>query len=172
MDSSFPTKWLLLTSADFLCKQFRPRSGQTKCWAWSRYKQVDIDSIPKEFLKMLIKKKNQQTTIKHANLHSMQRDTVLLVRPKLKVHNGACALIMCIENTRWVSFDIKFTRQGFENACWHREVCRAIQHAFSKPSLVNLISKERTWYSIYQFTHCCTLFKLAIMTYFFYFCVD
>ena len=22
-----------------------------------------------------------------------------------------------IENTRWVSFDIKFTRQGFENAC-------------------------------------------------------
>ena len=46
------------------------------------------------------------------------------------------------ENTRWVSFDIKFTRQGFENACWHREACRAIQHAFSKPSLVNLISKD------------------------------
>ena len=46
---------------------------------------------------------------------------------------------MDIENTRWVSFDIKFTRQGFENACWHREACRAIQHAFSKPSLVNLI---------------------------------
>ena len=47
-----------------------------------------------------------------------------------------------IENTRWVSFDIKFTRQGYENACWHREACRAIQHAFSKPSLVNLISKD------------------------------
>ena len=47
-----------------------------------------------------------------------------------------------IENTRWVSFDIKFTRQGFENACWHREARRAIQHAFSKPSLVNLISKD------------------------------
>ena len=47
-----------------------------------------------------------------------------------------------IENTRWVSFDIKFTRQDFENACWHREACRAIQHAFSKPSLVNLISKD------------------------------
>ena len=31
-----------------------------------------------------------------------------------------------IENTRWVSFDIKFTRQGFEVACWHREACRAI----------------------------------------------
>ena len=39
-------------------------------------------------------------------------------------------------------FDIKFTRQGFENACLHREACRAIQHAFSKPSLVNLISKD------------------------------
>ena len=50
--------------------------------------------------------------------------------------------ILYIENTRWVSFDIKFTRQGFENACWHREACRAIQHAFSKPSLVNLISKD------------------------------
>ena len=49
---------------------------------------------------------------------------------------------MVIENTRWVSFDIKFTRQGFENAGWHREACRVIQHAFSKPSLVNLISKD------------------------------
>ena len=47
-----------------------------------------------------------------------------------------------IENTRWVSFDIKFTRQGFENACWHREACRAIQHAFSKPGLETLISKD------------------------------
>ena len=47
-----------------------------------------------------------------------------------------------LENTRWVCFYIKFTRQGFENACWHREACRAIQHAFSKPSLVNLISKD------------------------------
>ena len=47
-----------------------------------------------------------------------------------------------IENTRWVSFDIKFTRQGFENACWHCEACRVIQHAFSKLSLVNLISKD------------------------------
>ena len=38
-----------------------------------------------------------------------------------------------------MSFDIKFTRQGFENACWHHEAC---QHAFSKPSLVSLISKD------------------------------
>ena len=28
-----------------------------------------------------------------------------------------------------------------------------IQHAISKPSLVNLISKTPNWYSIYQFTH-------------------
>ena len=62
-----------------------------------------------------------------------------------------------IENTRWVSFDIKFTRQGFENACWPREACRAIQNAFSKPSLVNFISKTQTWYSIYHFTHWFTL---------------
>ena len=41
-----------------------------------------------------------------------------------------------------MSFDIKFTRQGFENACYHREACRVIQHVFSKPSLINLISKD------------------------------
>ena len=29
-----------------------------------------------------------------------------------------------IDYTRWVSFYTKFTRQGFENACWHREACR------------------------------------------------
>ena len=59
-----------------------------------------------------------------------------------------------IANTRWVSFDIKFTRQGFENACWHREAYRAIQHAFSKPSLVNLISKDANlvfYLSVYPF---------------------
>ena len=35
-----------------------------------------------------------------------------------------------LENARWVSFDIKFTRQGFENACWDCEACQSIQHAF------------------------------------------
>ena len=40
-----------------------------------------------------------------------------------------------------VSLDIKFTRPGCEKACWHHKACRAIQHAFSKPSLVDLISK-------------------------------
>ena len=28
-----------------------------------------------------------------------------------------------IANTRWVSFDIKLTSQGFENACGHRKAC-------------------------------------------------
>ena len=47
-----------------------------------------------------------------------------------------------IENTKWVSFEIKFTRQGSDNACWHCQACRAIQHVFSKLSLVNFISKD------------------------------
>ena len=61
-----------------------------------------------------------------------------------------------IENTRWVSFDITFTRQGFENAYWHREACRAIQHAFSKPSMVNFISKDANlvfYLSVYPLVH-------------------
>ena len=78
-------------------------------------------------------------------------------------HREAC---QDIENTRWVSFDIKFTRQGFENACWHRKACRAIQHEFSKPSLVNLISKA----AILVFYLSVTLFKLAIMTFFLFLC--
>ena len=68
-----------------------------------------------------------------------------------------------IENTRWVAFDIKFTRQGLENTSWHREACQAIQHAFSKPSLVNLKSKDTNldfYLSAYQVD---SVFKLANM---------
>ena len=47
-----------------------------------------------------------------------------------------------------------------------------IQHAFSKPSLVNLISKyARAWYFIYQFTHCFTL-QTSDYEVIFYFRVD
>ena len=63
---------------------------------------------------------------------------------------------MKIENTRWVSFDIKFTRQGFVNASWYCEACWAIQHAFSRPSLVNLISKDMNlvfYLSVYPLFH-------------------
>ena len=41
-----------------------------------------------------------------------------------------------------MSFDIKFTRLGFENACWIARQASRCQHAFSKPCLVNLISKD------------------------------
>ena len=68
-------------------------------------------------------------------------------------------------------FDIKFTRQGFENACWHCEACRAIQHAFSKPSLINLISIDANLVLYYQFTHCVT-HQTSDLDLIFDFCVD
>ena len=57
-------------------------------------------------------------------------------------------------------------RQGFENACRHREACRAIQHAFSKSSLVNLMSKETNLVQCILFIRLpvVSLLKLAIMT--------
>ena len=48
-----------------------------------------------------------------------------------------------IENTRWVSFNIKFTRQGFENACWHREACRAMSTCVLKAEPGKLDIKRR-----------------------------
>ena len=66
-----------------------------------------------------------------------------------------------------MSFDIKFTRQGFEIASCHREACQSIQHAFSKPSLVKLISKDANlvfYLSVYPLFHSMTLFSI--------FCVD
>ena len=39
------------------------------------------------------------------------------------------------ENTRWVSFGIKFTRQGSENACW---IARLVER-------FNMQSRSRTW---------------------------
>ena len=80
--------------------------------------------------------------------------------------------VLYIENTRWVSFDIKFTRQGFENACWHREACRAMQHAFSKPSRVNLISKDANlvfYLSVYPLLNALLTSDYAV---FFYVCVN
>ena len=65
-----------------------------------------------------------------------------------------------------MSFDIKFTRQGFEKAC------RAIQHAFSKPSLVNLISRGT---NLVFYLSVCPLFyssKTSDYDVNFYFCVD
>ena len=42
-----------------------------------------------------------------------------------------------INRLQFASFEIKFTRLDFENACG-----QAIEQAFSKPCLVNLISKD------------------------------
>ena len=77
-----------------------------------------------------------------------------------------------IENTRWVSFDFKFTRQGFENACWHREACRAIQHAFSKPCLVNMILKYANLVFYFSDFQVDSLFKLANTTKWSIFSID
>ena len=41
-----------------------------------------------------------------------------------------------------MSFDIKFTRLGFEKACWIARQASRCQHTFSKPCLVNLITKD------------------------------
>ena len=60
--------------------------------------------------------------------------------------------------TSWAYLDIKFTRQGFENACWHREACRAIRHAFSKLSLVSFVSKDA------NLVFYLSVYPLAIMT--------
>ena len=49
---------LLVPSADNLCKQFGPRSGPTKCRAWSRSKPFDnLMKFQKEISKKLILKK-------------------------------------------------------------------------------------------------------------------
>ena len=80
-------------------------------------------------------------------------------------------VVWYIEMTRWVSFDIKFTRQGFKNACWHREACRAIQHAFSKPSPVKLISKNSKlvfYLSVYPLLNTLQTSDYDV----FFFCVD
>ena len=39
------TLYLLMLSADNLCKQFGLRSGPTKCWAWSGSKMFDTHTL-------------------------------------------------------------------------------------------------------------------------------
>ena len=68
------TLYLLVLSADNLCKQFGPRSGPTKCRAWSESKLFDTLMVfLKEFFKIIDFEKNQQTTQKHEKLPSMQK---------------------------------------------------------------------------------------------------
>ena len=45
------TLYLLESSADNFCKQFGPRSGPTKCRAWSGSKMFDTDGIPERIFR-------------------------------------------------------------------------------------------------------------------------
>ena len=54
---------LLVSCADTLCKQFRPRTGPTKCRAWAWSKLFDTLMVfLKEFFEKVNFEKNQQTT--------------------------------------------------------------------------------------------------------------
>ena len=48
---------LLVTSADYICKQFGPRSGPTQCQAWSGSELFDTLMIDERIIKKLIFKK-------------------------------------------------------------------------------------------------------------------
>ena len=57
------SKEITLSSADNLCKQFVPRSGPTKCRAWSGSKLFDTLMVfRKEILEKVNFEKNEQTT--------------------------------------------------------------------------------------------------------------
>ena len=53
------TLYLLMSSADNLCKQFEPRSGSTYCWRWSESKLLTLlshssaDNLSKQFVSRL-----------------------------------------------------------------------------------------------------------------------
>ena len=67
--NALQSRCLLVPSAGNFRKQFEPRSGPTKCRAWSGSKLFDTLMV---FLKISFEK-NQQTTKKHAKLPSRQR---------------------------------------------------------------------------------------------------
>ena len=67
------TLYLLVSSADNLCKQFGPRSGGTKCWAWSGSNLLDTEMVfLKEFFEKFEFEKNQLTAEKHEKFPSGQ----------------------------------------------------------------------------------------------------
>ena len=62
-----------MSSADVLCGQLGPTSGPTKCRACSVFKLFEtLMVILKEFLNILILKRNQQTTKKRAKILSFR----------------------------------------------------------------------------------------------------
>ena len=68
------THCLLVSSAHYFCKQFKPRLSPTKCWALSGSNLFDTQMV---FLKFFFEKvdfeKFQQTTKYHERLLRMQR---------------------------------------------------------------------------------------------------
>ena len=54
----------LLSSADNLYKQFKPRSGPTECLSYSGSKLIDTDSVPERIFSNVNFEKSQQTTTK------------------------------------------------------------------------------------------------------------
>ena len=84
------TLYLPLSSANNLCKQIGPRSGPTKCRAWSGSNLFDTQMVfLKEFLEKVNFEKNQQTTKKHEQFPRGQRVKVFLlncvIRPNKKI---------------------------------------------------------------------------------------
>ena len=56
--------YLLMPSADNLCKLFGPRSGTTKHWASSGSKMFDTYDIPERIFQKVVIENNQQMTKK------------------------------------------------------------------------------------------------------------
>ena len=79
-----------MSSADNLCKQFGPRSGWTKHWAWSGFKLFDtLIVFLTDFLDNVNFEKKQQIAKKPAKLPSIQRVELfaLLINPKSATYN-------------------------------------------------------------------------------------
>ena len=75
-----PYKQQILLSADYLYKQFGPRSGPTFCRSWSWSKQfVTLIVFLKEYFEKVNFEKSQQTTTRALKLPNMLRIQVLSV---------------------------------------------------------------------------------------------
>ena len=70
---------------------------------------------------------------------------------------------LIIENTRWVPFDIKFTRQGFESTCWH-QMLASDSTCVLKAEPGKLDIKRREPGILFISLSIVSLVKLAIMT--------
>ena len=74
------------------------------------------------------------------DIESMRIPIITSIIIAILKSESTCKLINRIQ--RFASFNIKFTRLGFENARWIAQQASRCQQGFSKPHLVNLISKD------------------------------